>query len=125
MLMQHWVVTLRYAAAGPRPGNRRHPAPEDFCQRTVVGPTASSTVEAILDLAAVSDDVRGRVRNDNVVRDFVDNKLACEAPYPHRAIGMRYVNTAVGEQLVEWSIEFTHVTRLIVDPIAALAEGAL
>ena len=113
MKMQNWAVTVRYAAPGSRPGNRRHPAPEDFCRRTVVGPSEPTTVEALLDLLEVPDGVRARIRTNAVVRNFVEGKLVPDEPYPHHAVGMHYVSDAPDAQLVELSIEFAFVTRIL------------
>ncbi len=111
---RHWVVSARYAAAGPRPGNRRHPAPEDFCRRTVVGPAAPATVEAVLDLLAVSEDVRIKIRANSVVRDFVEDKLVPDQAYPHNALGMHYVSADPDAQLVEWDLCFAFVSQFVV-----------
>lgn len=116
MSVQNWVVSVRYAAPGPRPGNRRHPAPEDFNRRSVVGPLEPSTIEAVFDLLGVPEGVRARIRENRVVRDFVEGKLVPDHTYPHKAVGALYVNNEPGAQLVEWSIEFVFVTRLIGAP---------
>lgn len=114
MKVQNWAVTVRYAAPGSRPGNRRHPSPEDFCRRTIVGPVEPSTVEAVLDLLRVPEEFRVRIRANNVVRDFVEGKLVPDHPYPHHMTGGCYVNSRTpDEQSVEWSIEFTFVTQVI------------
>lgn len=115
MKVQNWAVSARYAAPGSRPGNRRHPALEDFCQRTVVGPMDVSTVEAVLDLLEVPEDVRAKIRAKDVVRDFVEGRLIPDQSYPHHTVGMHYVSDAPDAPLVEWSIEFAFVTRTIVD----------
>ena len=116
MKVQNWVVTGRYAAPGSRPGNRRHPPPDDFCRRSVVGPVEPSTVEAVLDLLNVPENFRVMIRANNVVRDFVEGKLVPDHPYPHHMTGGCYVNSNTpDEQFVEWSIEFAFVTRMILD----------
>lgn len=91
MKEQHWAVSARYAAAGPRPGNRRHPAPEDFCRRTVVGLAAASTVEVVLDLLDVPEDVRRAIRVQDVVRSFVEGTLVPDQPHPHHAMGLTFL----------------------------------
>ena len=115
MKAQNWVVSARYAAPGSRPGNRRHPAPEDFCRRTVVGPPEAATVEAVLDLLEVPENERVKIRADNVVRDFVKNRLVPDHAYPHHTVGAHYVSSAPEAQLVEWTIEFAFVTQVIGD----------
>lgn len=115
MKVQHWSVTVRYAAPGSRPGNRRHPSPEDFCRRSVVGPVEPSTIEAVFDLLGVPEGTRATIRANRVVRDFVEGKLVPDHAYPHHAVGMHYVSNEPDAQLVEWSIEFVFVTRLILD----------
>lgn len=111
---QHWAVTVRYAAPGGRPGNRRHPSPEDFCRRTVVGPPAPATVEAVFDLLEVPENMRGKIRANAVVQNFVEGKLVPDQPYPHHMTGGCYVDSGTpDEQFVEWSIEFAFVTGLI------------
>ena len=119
MSVQNWIVTGRYAAPGSRPGNRRHPPPDDFCRRSVVGPVESSTVEAVLDLLNVPENFRVMIRANRVVRDFVEGKLVPDHPYPHHMTGGCYVNSNTpDEQFVEWSIEFAFVTRMILDQAA-------
>lgn len=114
MKEQDWVVTARYAAPGQRPGNRRHPAPEDFRRRTVVGPAWALTIEAIFDLLSVPESDRIMIRANRVVRDFVEGKLVPDAPYPHHMTGGCYVNrNTPDEQFVEWTFEFAFVTRVI------------
>jgi hypothetical protein len=113
MKTQNWAVSARYAAPGSRPGNRRHPVPEDFCRRTVVGPAEASTVEAVLDVLEVPEDVRVKIRAKDVVRDFVEGSLVPDQTYPYHAVGMHYVSDAPDAQLVEWSIEFAFVTQVI------------
>jgi hypothetical protein len=116
MKVHNWAVTVRYAAApGSRPQTRRHPAPEDFLRRTVVGPASVLTVEAALDLLAVPENVRTMIRAKDVVRDFVEGRLVPDQPYPQHTVGMHYVSDAPDAQLVEWSIDFAFVTRVIVD----------
>lgn len=110
---QHWAVTVRYAAAGTRPGNRRHPAPEDFRRRTVVGPAASSTIEAVFDLLEVPENVRAKIRAYDVVRNFVEGKLVPDDTYPHHQTGANYVSRDPAAQLVEWDIAFVFVSRII------------
>lgn len=80
----------------------------------MVGPPTSMTVEAALDLLDVPEDVRRAIRVQGVVRSFVEGKLVPDQPYPHHAVGMRYVSADPGAQLVEWSIEFVFVTQMIV-----------
>ena len=121
MKVQHWSVTVRYAAPGSRPGNRRHPAPEDFCRRTVVGPVEPSTVEAVFDLLGVPEEFRARIRAHNVMRDFVEGRLVPDHSYPHHLTGGCYVNSNTpDEQFVEWSAEFVFVTRVF---LVQAAEG--
>jgi hypothetical protein len=116
MSTQNWAVSARYAAPGGRPGNRRHPPPDDFRRRTVVGPAVPATVEAVLDLLEVPEDVRVRIRANSVVRDFVEGKLVPDHPYPHHMTGGHYVNNNTpDEQFVEWDLAFVFVTRLIGD----------
>ena len=115
MKVQNWVVTGRYAAPGGRPGNRRHPPPDDFRRRTVVGPAAAVTVEAVLDLLEVPEDVRVKIRANSVVQNFVEGKLVPDHPYPHDMTGGHYVNNnKPDEQFVEWDLEFAFVTRVII-----------
>ena len=111
--VQHWSVTGRYAASGSRPAKRRHPAPEDFRRRTVVGPAATSTLETVLDLLEVPQDVRAKIRANSVVQNFVEGRLDPDHPYPHHMVGMHYVSDAPDAQLVEWSIEFALVTQFV------------
>lgn len=115
MKVQNWVVSARYAAPGSRPGNRRHPVPEDFCRRTVVGPAEASTVEAVLDLLEVPEKVRAKIRARDIMRDFVEGRLVPDHPYPHHTDGGHYVSNSPDAQFVEWEIEFAFVTRVIVD----------
>jgi hypothetical protein len=110
-----WAVSARYAAPGSRPASRRHPVPEDFCRRTVVGPAGVATVEAVLDLLGVPEDVRVKIRANRVVRDFVEGRLVPDPLYLHNALGMHYVNDDPDEHLVEWDLRFAFVTRLIDD----------
>ena len=112
---QQWAVSLRYAGPGERPGNRRHPSPEDFCRRTVVGPAGVHTVEAVFDLLGVSAEVRQRIHDTAIVRDFTGGRLIPDLPYPHRATGGYYVSYEPGAQFVEWDIEFTFVSSFIAD----------
>ena len=128
--MTAWAVTVRYAAPGLRPRSRRHPAPEDFRRRTIVGPACSSTVEAVLDLLKVPGEVRERIRASGVARDFVEGKLVPDHPYPHHTTGGYYVSDAPDEQFVEWSVEFAFVSQVIAVPAAeardkAAADGRL
>jgi hypothetical protein len=109
---RNWAVSARYAAPGSRPGNRRHPVPEDFCRRTVVGAAAPSTVEALFDLLEVPENIRVKIRAKDVVRDFVEGKLVPDQVYPHHTIGMHYVSNEPDAQLVEWSIEFAFVSQI-------------
>jgi hypothetical protein len=116
MKAHNWAVTVRYAPApGWRPPTRRHPTPEDFIRHTVVGPAHTSTVEAVLELLDVPENVRLMIRANDVVRNFVEGRLIPNQPYPHHAVGMNYVNNAPDAQLVEWTIAFEFVTRVIVD----------
>lgn len=102
MKVQNWAVTVRYAAPGSRPGNRRHPPPEDFRRRTVVGPVEPSTIEAVFDLLDIPENFRVMMRADRVVRDFVEGKLVPDHPYPHHMTGGCYVNSNTpAEQFVE------------------------
>lgn len=111
---QSWAVSARYAAPGSRPGNRRHPPPDDFRRRTIVGPAAPATVEAVLDLLEVPEDVRVKIRANSVVQSFVEGKLVPDHPYPHHMTGGHYVNCNTSdEQFVEWSIDFAFVTQVI------------
>ena len=116
MKVQNWAVTARYAAPGGRPGNRRHPAPEDFCRRTVVGPPVPATIEAVLDLLDVPENARVKIRANRVVQDFVEGKLVPDHPYPHHMTGGHYVNSNTpDEQLVDWGLNFAYVTQMIGD----------
>lgn len=116
MKVQNWTVTVRYAGVpGSRPKTRRHPAPEDFLRRTVVGPVSPLTVEAVLDLLDIPENVRVRIRAADVVRNFVEGRLVPDQPYPHHHTGGHYVSNVPDAQFVEWSIEFAYVTRVIVD----------
>ena len=113
MKVQHnnWAVTGRYAAPGSRP---RHPGPEYFQRRTVVGSPAPSTVEAVLDLLKVPESVRVKIRADSVVKDFVEGKLVPDHPYPHNMTGGHYIHSNTPkEQFVEWDLSFEFVTRII------------
>lgn len=114
MKVQSWAVTARYAAPGGRPGNRRHPPPDDFRRRTVVGPAAVVTVEAVLDLLEVPEDVRVKICANSVVQNFVEGKLVPDHPYPHHMTGGHYVNSNPAEQFVEWDLEFAFVTQVII-----------
>jgi hypothetical protein len=74
--MREWIFSIRYAPEGAR-----------FCRRAVVGPAGASTVEAALQLAAVSGDVRTEILADATVRKFVEGGLDFEesgyyAPQP-------------------------------------------
>jgi len=110
----HWAVTARYAAPGGRPGNRRPASPEDFRRRTVVGPAAASTVEAVFDLLEVPERFRTKIRANSVVKDFVEGKLVPDHPYPHNMTGGCYVNAnSPQEQFVEWDMDFAFVTRVL------------
>jgi len=78
-MKQDWLFSVRYAPEGTR----------DFCRRAVVGPGHASTVEAVLHLADVPEDVRAEIRADETVRKFVEGNLDPEAsgyyapcPYP-------------------------------------------
>ena len=114
-MQSNWAVSVRYASPDSRPGNRRHPCPEDFCGRTVVGPATPATVEAVLDLLEVPEDVRVRIRAKDVVRNFVEGRLVPDQSYPHHATGMHYVNSEPDAQLVEWTIAFTFISRTLDD----------
>src|SRR5262249_52779650 len=107
----YWAISARYAAPGL--GRRRHPAPEDFCRRTIVGPAGVASIEAIFDLLEIPEDTRVKIRAKDVVRDFVDGKLVPDQPYPHHALGMHYVSSDPDAQLVEWDMTFAIVTRFI------------
>lgn len=72
------------------------------------------TVEAVLDLLDVPENVRRAIRVEDVVLSFLEGKLVPDQPYPHHALGMRYVSADPVAQLVEWSIEFAFVTQMIV-----------
>lgn len=109
----NWAVTLRYAPAGPGPGNRRHPAPEDFRRRTVVGPAAISTIEAVLDLLKVSKFLRTRIRAAPLVRNFVECKIIPDEVYPAHTGSGCYVSAAPDAQYEEWSIDFRYVSQTI------------
>lgn len=112
--MQHWAVTARYAAPGGRPGNRRHPPPEDFRRRTIVGPASPATVEAVLDLLEVPENLRVKIRANGVVQDFVDGRLVPDHVYPHHMTGGCYVHANTqDEQFVEWDLAFAFVTSII------------
>lgn len=114
MKVQHWAITARYAPPGGRPGNRRHPPPEDFRRRTIVGPATPATVEAALDLIGVPEGMRAKIRADLVVRNFVEGKLVPDHPYPHHTMGGYYVNSNTpDEQFVEWDLAFAFVTQII------------
>lgn len=114
MKAQRWAVTARYAAPGGRPGNRRHPPPDDFRRRTIVGPAASTTVEAIFDLLEIPEKFRAKIRADTVVKDFVEGKLVPDHAYPHNMTGGCYVNANTPkEQFVEWDLEFAFVSRFV------------
>lgn len=123
MNTQNWAVTGRYcrardrhAAPGGRPGNRRHPPPEDFRRRTVVGPAVPATVEAVLDLLDVPEDVRVKIRAHYVVQNFVEGKLVPDHPVMWCGYGGHYVNSNTpDEQFVEWDLEFAFVTQAILD----------
>jgi hypothetical protein len=116
MKEHNWTVTVRYAGVpGSRPKTRRHPSPEDFLRRTVVGPASPLTVEAALALLDIPENVRVMIRAKDVVRDFVEGRLVPDQPYPHHTVGMHYVSNAPDAQLVEWSIDFAFVTRVIVE----------
>jgi len=77
-----------------------------------VGPAEIATLEAVFDLLEVPEGVRARIRANRVVRDFVEGALVPDHQ-PHHAVGMHYVSDAPDAQLVEWSIEFAFVTRVI------------
>lgn len=65
-----WIVSVRYWS--PTDGN--------MSRHAVVGPARASTVEAVLHLAAVPEDIRAEIRGNAVVRDFVDGKLDPDKP---------------------------------------------
>ena len=112
----NWAVTARYAGVpGSCPGSRRHPAVEDFVQRAIVGPASTMTVETLLDLLDVPEHERVVIRASDVVKDFVEARLIPDQPYPHHAMGMRYVSDDPNAPLVEWSIDFAFVTPMTVN----------
>lgn len=116
MIAPNWAVTARYAGVpGSRPETRRHPAPEDFVCRTIIGPASAMTVETILDLLEVPDSERRGIRANGVVKNFVEDRLIPNEPYPHHAMGMHYISNAPNAPLVEWSITFAFVTPTTVD----------
>lgn len=110
MKMQQWFVGGRYAAPGERP---RHPSPEHFRRRAVVGPPTIETLEALFDLLDIPETDRAAIRSKEVAQAFVEGRLGIDDPYPHNVTGMHYVND--GTQLVEWDITFKAVTRMLVD----------
>ena len=116
MKTPNWAVTARYAGVpGSRPETRRHPAPEDFVRRTVIGPASTMTVETLLDLLDVPESVRVIIRTRSVVQNFVENRLIPDQPYPHHTSGRHYISDTPNAPLVEWSIDFAFVTRTSVD----------
>ena len=68
MNTQSWIFSVRYWT--PRP--ERAPVVDRWA---VVGPPRSSTVEAVLHLAKVPEEIRAEIRSHAVVRDFVEDKL--------------------------------------------------
>jgi hypothetical protein len=88
---------------------------EDFVQRTIVGPASAMTVETLLDLLDVPEHERVVIRASDVVKDFVEDRLIPDQPYPHHAMGMRYVSDDPNAPLVEWSIDFAFVTPTTVN----------
>lgn len=114
MSTPNWAVTGRYAGVpGSRPPMRRHPTPEDFIQRTIVGPASAKTVETILDLLGIPESLQVIIRTRDVVQSFVENRLIPDQPYPHHTSGGHYISNAPNAPLVEWSIDFAFVTRTI------------
>lgn len=65
MRAQYWIFSVRYTPAGSR----------DFRRCAVVGPARESTVEAVLHLAGVPEDVRAEIRDNATVRSFIEGKL--------------------------------------------------
>ena len=65
MKVQDWIFTVRYAPEGVR-NSQRH---------SVVGPARASTVEAVLHLAQIPEQVRAEIRANETVRTFVDGLL--------------------------------------------------
>lgn len=63
-----WLVSVRYWP--PRPDRKPH-----VDRWAVVGPARSSTVEAVLHLAQLPEELRAEVRSHETVRDFVEGKL--------------------------------------------------
>jgi len=62
---QDWIFSIRYRSEDVR-----------FLRRcAIVGPARAATVEAVLHLANVPEDVRAEIRADETVRKFVDNLL--------------------------------------------------
>ncbi len=62
-----WIFSVRYLPTkGLLSGRHRW---------AVVGPARASTVEAVLHLAALPEDVQNEVRTCQVVRDFIEGKL--------------------------------------------------
>jgi len=111
-----WAVTVRYAGVpGSRPKTRRHPTPEDFIRRTIVGPASAMTVETLLDLLSIPESERVIIRAKDVVKAFVEDRLIPDQPYSHHASGMHYVSDDPNAPLVEWSIDFAFVTPTITD----------
>jgi hypothetical protein len=53
-------------------------------------------------LLDVPENERLMIRANDVVRNFVEDRLIPDQPYPHHAIGMHYVSNAPDAQLVEW-----------------------
>lgn len=112
----HWAVTARYAGVpGSRPETRRHPVPEDFVRRTIIGSASAMTVETLLDLLEVPESERVAVRANSVVKNFVEGRLIPDEPYPHHAMWMHYITTSPNAPLVELSIDFAFVTPTAVD----------
>lgn len=71
MKVQDWIFSVRYW--DDRKGEPLRP--DDMHRGAVVGPARSSTVEAALHLAHVSEDIRAAIRADETVRKFVEGAL--------------------------------------------------
>jgi len=63
--VQRWIFTVRYSPEGER----------GLPRFAVVGPARISTVEAALHLASVPEHVRVEIRNNEIVRKFVEGAL--------------------------------------------------
>jgi hypothetical protein len=73
MKVQDWIFTVRYRPEGER----------DLRRCAVVGPARVSTVEAALHLARAPEIVRTEIRDDEIVRKFVNGLLDPEASGYH------------------------------------------